>query len=230
MVQRVLSTKNISTARKAMIGSGFFVFIQFSLFLCVGTLILSGTFFDFNSIPNTIFSQNLKNIISSLLGPNIFPDYIRIYIPSGLKGLMLAGALSAAMSSLSSSINSLASSTIVDIFGKEVNLRKSVKTSIMWGAILTIFCLIFDYGKASIIILSLKIASFTYGGLISLFIFVKLNISFSKKSIIVGYIGSIAILLILAYCNVGWEYYIAISIASNFIIAYLSNLFDKEKA
>ena len=230
MVQRVLSTKNIATARKAMIGSGFFVFIQFSVFLCVGTLILSGTFFDFSSIPNTMFSQNFKNIISPLLGPNIFPDYIRIYIPSGLKGLMLAGALSAAMSSLSSSINSLASSTIVDIFGKEVNLRESIKTSIMWGVILTIFCLIFDYGKASIIILSLKIASFTYGGLISLFIFVKLNISFSKKSIIVGYISSIAILLILAYCNVGWEYYIAISIASNFIIAYLSNLFDKEKA
>ena len=230
MVQRVLSTKNLSSARKAMIGSGFFVFVQFSIFLCIGTLILSGTFFDFSSMPNTMFFQNIKNMTSSLLGPNIFPDYIRIYIPSGLKGLMLAGALSAAMSSLSSSINSLASSTIIDIFGKEVNLRKSMKASIMWGIILTVFCLIFDYGKASIIILSLKIASFTYGGLISLFIFVKLNISFSKDSIMFGYVSSIIILLILAYCNVGWEYYIAISVVSNFIIAYLFNLFNKEKA
>ena len=32
MLQRVLATKNVSSARTAMIGSGFFVFIQFSIF------------------------------------------------------------------------------------------------------------------------------------------------------------------------------------------------------
>ena len=209
MVQRVLSTKNISSARKAMIGSGFFVLIQFSIFLCVGTLILSGSFFD-----------------SSVSSGNVFTEYIKDYIPSGLRGLMLAGALSAAMSSLSSSINSLASSTIIDIFGKSVNVRKSIIVSIIWGVILTLFCLIFDYDpESSIVILCLKIVSFTYGGLISLFIFVRLNISFLKESIMFGYISSIAILSVLAYCNIGWEYYIVISILSNFIITNYVNFY-----
>ena len=39
MVQRVLATKDVYSAKKAMIGSGIFVFLQFSLFLLIGSLI-----------------------------------------------------------------------------------------------------------------------------------------------------------------------------------------------
>ena len=128
------------------------------------------------------------------------------------------------MSSLSSSINSLASSTVIDIFNKSLNVKESIMVSIFWGIILTVFCLIFDYNpESSIVILSLKIVSFTYGGLISLFVFVRLKLDFSKESIIVGYISSIIILLILAYNDISWEYYISISIMCNFIITYFVN-------
>ena len=207
MVQRVLSTDSLSSAKKAMIGSGFFVFIQFAIFLCVGTFLLSGNFFD-NSTPSN----------------SIFTSYIKNYIPPGIRGLMLAGILSASMSSLSSSINSLASSTVIDIFNKSLNVKESIMVSIFWGIVLTVFCLIFDYNpESSIVILSLKIVSFTYGGLISLFVFVRLKLDFSKESIIVGYISSIIILLILAYNDISWEYYISISIMCNFIITYFVN-------
>ena len=40
MVQRSLSCSNLSAARKAMIGSGIFVFIQFSIFLLLGSCLL----------------------------------------------------------------------------------------------------------------------------------------------------------------------------------------------
>ena len=39
MVQRVLTCKNLKSARMAMIGSGIFVFVQFLIFLCAGSLI-----------------------------------------------------------------------------------------------------------------------------------------------------------------------------------------------
>ena len=210
MVQRVLSTKSISSARKAMIGSGIFVFIQFLVFLCVGTLMLSGTF-----------------EVSSNGTSNIFPMYIREYVPPGLRGLMLAGALSAAMSSLSSSINSLASSTIIDIFKSNPNIKKSIITSIIWGVVLILFCLIFDYDPDdSVVLLALKITSFTYGGLISLFLFVRFKFNFLKESIIFSYLTSIIILLVLAYNDVSWEYYIAISVLANFITTYVVNFYQ----
>ena len=215
MVQRVLSTKNISSARKALIGSGIFVFIQFLVFLCVGTLILSGTFDVFG-----VYDVNKEKT------NHIFPIYIRNYIPSGLKGLMLAGVLSAAMSSLSSSINSLSSSTIIDIFKNDVDIKKSVTISIIWGIFLTLFSLMFEYDpKYPIVLLALKITSFTYGGLISLFLFVRLKLKFLKESIILSYIISIIVLLLLAYNDISWEYYIAISICANFIITYFINFY-----
>ena len=103
MVQRVLATKNIKSAQKAMIGSGFFVFLQFALFLFVGSLIYLASgchLFDKN--------EELAYVISDIL-------------PIGLKGFVVVGILSVAMSTLSSSINSLSSSTIKDLFSKSTS-------------------------------------------------------------------------------------------------------------
>ena len=92
MVQRVLGTKNLSAARKAMVGSGIFVFLQFSVFLMAGSLIYL--------LMGGVEMERDRE----------FTSFIVNYLPIGLKGVLLAGVLSAAMSTLSSSINSLASS------------------------------------------------------------------------------------------------------------------------
>ena len=108
MVQRVLGTKDLASGRKAMIGSGFFVLLQFAIFLLAGSLIyiyLGGAPIDKD---------------------REFSTFIIDHLPIGVKGLLLAGILSAAMSTLSSSINSLASSTISDWFGGgKADLKKS---------------------------------------------------------------------------------------------------------
>ena len=38
MVQRVISTKDLSSAKKAMIGSGFFILFKFAIFLTIGSI------------------------------------------------------------------------------------------------------------------------------------------------------------------------------------------------
>ena len=115
MVQRVLSTRNLSAARKAMIGSGIFVFFQFLIFLFVGSLLFA-LFQNLDITQIDISFLNDEKI--GLKKDREFPLFIVQYLPVGLKGLLLAGVLSAAMSTLSSSINSLASSTIMDWFWK----------------------------------------------------------------------------------------------------------------
>ena len=87
MVQRVLATKDISSAQKAMIGSGIFVLFQFVLFLFVGSLLFIST--DCMMIAK---NQEVSHIIKNIL-------------PNGMKGIVVAGILSVAMSTLSSSIN-----------------------------------------------------------------------------------------------------------------------------
>ena len=78
--------------------------------------------------------------------------------------------------------------------------NKPIKVSILWGLVLTIFCLFIKFDTTtSVVIIALHIASFTYGGLISLFIFSKLKKKFYSQSILCGYLGSIIILLIINF-------------------------------
>jgi len=203
MVQRVLGTNNLSSARKAMVGSGLFVFIQFCVFLFAGSLI----FYYFGGM-------ELEN-------DREFPTFIAQHLPTGLKGLLLAGVLSSAMSTLSSSINSLASSTVNDWVKKTKSLKMSRLISIFWAAILIGIALIFDEGDEAIIIMGLQIASFTYGGLLSLFILSKLERDFSPISIAIGLVFSILSVLLLKYIGLAWTWYIAFAVIVNIFITYI---------
>ena len=81
--------------------------------------------------------------------------------------------------------------------------------------------LIFDEGNEAIVIVGLQIASFTYGGLLSLFILSKINRDFSPISIAVGLVFSILAVLLLKYNGLAWTWYIAFAVIVNICIVYI---------
>ena len=204
MVQRVLGTKDLASGRKAMIGSGFFVLLQFAIFLLAGSLIyiyLGGAPIDKD---------------------REFSTFIIDHLPIGVKGLLLAGILSAAMSTLSSSINSLASSTISDWFGGgKADLKKSRIISGIWALVLIGIALLFDEGDTAIVILGLQIASFTYGGLLGLFILSKMKRDFHATSLIMGLIASLLIVFYLKQMGFAWTWFVGISVMVNISITFI---------
>ncbi|MDC1037937.1 sodium:solute symporter [Candidatus Marinimicrobia bacterium] len=204
MVQRVLGTKDLESGRKAMIGSGFFVFLQFGIFLLAGSLIyiyLGGVGLDKD---------------------REFSTFIIEHLPIGVKGLLLAGILSAAMSTLSSSINSLASSTITDWMQGDADLKKSRIVSGFWAVLLIGIALVFDEGDSAIVIMGLTIASFTYGGLLGLFLLSKLNQSFHSTSLIIGLVSSCLIVFYLKEIGLAWTWFILVSVAVNMGMTFIS--------
>tara|TARA_B100002003_G_C14144867_1_gene550473 strand:+ start:1294 stop:2553 length:1260 start_codon:yes stop_codon:yes gene_type:complete len=203
MVQRVLGTRDLASGRKAMIGSGFFVFLQFAVFLLAGSLIYS----YMGGVP--------------IAKDREFSTFIVEHLPVGLKGLLLAGILSAAMSTLSSSINSLASSTINDWFGGEATLQKSQVVSLIWAVILIGIALIFDEGDTAIVVMGLQIASFTYGGLLGLFLLSKFDQSFHTASLIVGLILSCLIVFYLKQIGLAWTWFILVSVTVNIMVTMI---------
>jgi Na+/proline symporter len=203
MVQRVLGTRDLASGRKAMIGSGFFVFLQFAVFLLAGSLIYS----------------YMGGV--SIAKDREFSTFIVEHLPVGLKGLLLAGILSAAMSTLSSSINSLASSTINDWFGGEATLQKSQVVSLIWAVILIGIALIFDEGDTAIVVMGLQIASFTYGGLLGLFLLSKFDQSFHTASLIVGLISSCLIVFYLKQIGLAWTWFILVSVTVNIMVTMI---------
>ena len=66
MVQRVLSTKNIKSAKKAMIGSGIIVFLQFTIFLFAGSLIYLVTN-NMDFLPTGVKGLLLAGVLSAAM-------------------------------------------------------------------------------------------------------------------------------------------------------------------
>ena len=199
MVQRVLSTRNLASARKSMIASGVFVFIQFTIFLFAGSLIFLIT-------GDTDIQKDRE-----------FTHFIVNYLPVGIRGILLAGVLSAAMSTLSSSINSLASSTVTDWFENRVDVTFSRLVSLAWGTVLISIALLFDESDSAVIIVGLQIASFTYGALLGLFLLSKFQRDFSSISLITGLIISIVSVFILKEYGLAWTGFIFISASINIL-------------
>ncbi len=200
MVQRVLCCKNLKSAKKAMIGSGIFVFFQFSVFLLVGSLL-------------SIFMHG-----APMEKDREFAFFIVHYLPTGLKGLLIAGLLSAAMSTHSSAINALASSTVTDLLGGKSSLGLSRLISLLWAILLIIIALMFDAGDKAIIMVGLEIASFTYGGLLGLFLLSKSKRAFHPASLGIGLVASMGIVFLLKFFGLAWTWYITVSVLVNILV------------
>ena len=199
MVQRVLGCSNLAAARKAMIGSGIFVVFQFSVFLLAGSMIW-------------MFMHG-----AAMEKDREFASFIVHSLPSGLKGLLVAGVLSAAMSTHSSAINSLASSTVNDIMGG-ATLTVSRIISFVWAVVLIVIALMFDESDKAIVMVGLEIASFTYGGLLGLFLLSKSRKSFRPASLGTGLVASMLIVFLLKLLGLAWTWYIAASVATNLLV------------
>ena len=202
MVQRVLACSNLSSARKAMIGSGFFVFLQFLIFLLAGSLIW-------------LFTGGVEMTKDRELS-----TFIVDHLPIGIRGILLAGVLSAAMSTLSSSINSLASSTIHDWMQKNISLKRSLIVSGVWAILLISLALLFDEGNTAVVVLGLKIASFTYGGLLGLFILSRSNKKFTTPVLIFGLLSSLGTVFFLQWLGVAWTWYIGAAVVLNLAVVH----------
>lgn len=200
MVQRVLGCDGLTSARKAMIGSGIFVFFQFALFLLAGSLIY-------------LYMNG-----AHLAKDREFTWFIVSSLPAGLKGLLLAGILSAAMSTIASSINSLAASTVTDLMKGKAGLGTSRFISIAWAAVLIGIALVFNENDKAIVMLGLEIASFTYGGLLGLFILSKNSRTYHSSSLIAGLLASMAVVFLLKFLGLAWTWYIIVSVSVNILI------------
>ncbi|MGH7448744.1 MAG: sodium:solute symporter family transporter, partial [Longimicrobiales bacterium] len=190
IVQRLLAAGSLQSARRALFGSGIVVFAQFVLFLTIGLGLYAfygGMSFD---VPD-----------------EIFPRFIVEGLPPGLSGLIVAGILAAMMSTVSSSLNSLASSTTHDLYaplagaeGDEQRLMRAGRGfTIMWAVILIGGALLFQFVQAGtpIVVVALQIASFTYGGLLGGFLLAIMSKRADQIDVIIGMSTAIVVMTVL---------------------------------
>ncbi|WP_411280162.1 sodium:solute symporter [Gemmatimonas sp.] len=213
IVQRLLASGNLREARLSLIGSGFVVLAQFTMFLLIGV----GLFAFYNG---TAFPR-----------PDaIFPRFIVEVMPSGLTGLVIAAILAAAMSTVSGSVNSLAASTLHDLylpFSKRRAddpglLRVSKLFTLFWSAILIGGALLYKNEGTPVVTIALSVASFTYGGLLGAFFLAMLVPRAIQRDALLGMVVGIGTMSFIVFAKAlsGWFPTLAPTLAPFTVIAW----------
>ena len=130
------------------------VFFQFALFLVIGVMLF-------------VFAQHISLAAAGSDPDKIYPAFIVHHLPVGVTGIILASIFAIAMSNASGSLNSLASSSIMDLGARpgEIaarSLQRSRRMTCAWGLVLGLLGLV-KWGP--VLVAGLTIASITYGAL-----------------------------------------------------------------
>jgi SSS family transporter len=233
IVQRLLSSRSLREAQRAIIGSGIAVFAMMTLFLTVGIGLWS--FYGAREFASP---------------DAIFPTFVVQQMPHGLLGLLLASIVAATMSTHSGAINALAATTTYDLYmpltgraaADAATFRAGRLFALMWGVVLTGGALLFPEGKTPVVVIALSIASFTQGALLGAFFLGIYNVRANQRDAITGMSVGIATMagvvfakpLSAAYpslksllgpvANVAWPWYVLIGLTITMTVASLLSL------
>jgi solute:Na+ symporter, SSS family len=222
MVQRYLTTKSENAAKQSVWTNAILVLPATLIFFFVGTALF-------------VFYQQYPQELNPTFTNNdaIFPWYIASQLPAGISGLLIAGIFAAAMSSLSSSMNSAATAYATDIhfrfnWSKEVGgLRVARLATLVIGLVGILFALM----MATMDVKSLwdefqKILGLVIGSLGGVFLLGILTKSANSPGVLIGIAFSIVVQIWVAVHEpVHLIAYAATGVVSCFIAGWLASLF-----
>jgi SSS family transporter len=216
LVQRLLGCRTLRESQQALILDASFIVLQFAFFLLLGLCLYA--FYGGQSFQQLALASS----------DEVFPKYIVEQLPSGLAGLVIAGVFASAMGTLSSSISSLASSTFLDLFkltgrGKALDQRGEIRWSriltLAWGILLIGGAMLFTDTKNPVVELGLKIASFTYGGLLGTFFLGLLFKSVDQTDAVAGFLaGLLAMVAVLRWTDIDFTWHTLIGCLVTIIV------------
>ena len=203
-VQRELSAATTADTKKSLLLNGFARFPLTALYVVLGMVMLA-------------VYQKSSGLIERV--PYDKPDYlvpqfILLYLPQGVRALIFASLMSAAMSSLDSALNSLSAATVHDFIAprlknKERLLAVGKLTTVIWGILITGFAFAVGGISETVIESINKIGSAFFGPILAAFVVGVLSRKASATSITAGILTGVGfnLLLWLAMPGVYWMWW-----------------------
>lgn len=229
IVQRILSCKSTADSKKAMIGSGIVVFVQFVLFLFIGLMLY-------------MVWQGADLQALSLTKPDeLFTKFIIENLPPVVKGITVAGIFAASMTTLSGSLSSMSSSITIDILKPIMKnttdegtwLKIGRLATLFWGVIMVFGAMIFKNQNSPLVEIGLSIASFTYGGTLGMFITVRFFKKCDLWQYVIPFFFSILVMTVVILApkmglpSINWTWFTVIGMTSSVLMNRLLVLIKK---
>jgi SSS family transporter len=225
MVQRLLAARDRRRSQAALLASWVVIFIQFTLFLVIGTCLFV-LYRERGAQPPAVMDR-------------LYPLYIWQNLPPGVAGLVMAAILAAAMSNLSAALNALASTTVLDLWRPLVDsagyigndarwLRLSRYATVVWGVVLFGVALVArQWG--SVLQAGLSIASIVYGALLGVFLLGLLTKRVGEIAAMSGMCVGLALMLYVRFATpIAFTWYVVIGTGATFLTGILASLFIDE--
>ncbi|MBT8401447.1 MAG: sodium:solute symporter, partial [Rhodothermia bacterium] len=162
-------------------------------------------------------------------------------LPPGLSGLVIAGILAAAMSTVSSSLNSLASATTHDFYAAIAKTDDPNRllsfgrwATVIWAAVLALGALAFESDQP-VVELALSIASITYGSLLGVYILGGWSTRAKQVDALVSVIGSAIFMLIIVlgkpgvFADLAWPWYVPLGTTAALILGFGSTVVTRQR-
>jgi solute:Na+ symporter, SSS family len=229
IVQRLLAARNCGQSQAALLASWVVIFVQFALFLAIGTCLFV-LYREQGQTPPVVLDR-------------LYPLYIWQSLPAGVAGLVMAAILAAAMSNLSAALNSLASTTVLDLWKPLLSVSKlgggasdatwlarSRYATVAWGILLMAVALLArQWG--SVLQAGLSIASIVYGSLLGVFLLGLFTRRVGEIAAMCGMSVGLVLLLYVRFATpIAFTWYVMIGASATFATAVLVSLIIKEPA
>jgi Na+/proline symporter len=226
MVQRYFCAVNAQSARKALLWSGAVIFAQFVLFLLIGVMLF------------VYYTQHAPGEIAAFVRDGrvqtdrIFPYFIVGHLPPGIVGLVLAAIFAAAMSTLSSSLNSSSAAAVNDFYVPATAghrdprhyLNVSRLLTAIFGAIQITVAIAAISLSSRVVDEVLGIASFTNGVILGIFFLGTFTDRVGQRAAFVAIAGGGLIMLsVKLQTAVHWQWYVLIGSIATFIIGWIAS-------
>ena len=189
--QRLLAARTNADAKRALVLNGL---LRFPLVLtyCLFGLLLAGLLRTDAAFAAEMATRPPDSLV---------PTFMMGYLPTGLRGLLLAAILAAAMSSIDSALNSLAAVTLEDVAGiapehQSVWLSRAV--SLGWGLFAVVSGIVFARSGSGVLETINLIGSAFYGPVLAVFTLGVLAPRLAGNAALVGLVAGLAFNIALA--------------------------------
>ncbi len=223
-VQRYLCSRSPRDASRALIWSGVFVLIQFGLFLGIGLLLW--VYYTVYS-PDGLAAITVNGIVQT---DRILPTFIMSHLPVGLRGLVVASVVAAAMSTLSSSLNSSAASTVGDFYVPLTGDTRSARHYLAvsrwatagWALVQVAVAIVAIDLSSRVVDEVLGIQSFTLGLLLGVFL-LAMTATRRLSAPVTGILGGTAVLLALRLLtDVSWQWHVLVGTFTTYGLGWIT--------
>ncbi len=219
LVQRYLCARSLRDARRAVWTSGIVVWLQFAFFLLIGV----GLYGFYQLFPPEVAFERADRV---------FARFILDEMPGGLLGILLGAIFAAAMSTLSSSLNSCATAATNDLYlplaGAEVSaehkLRVTRRLTVVFGLVQIAVGIGGRWLDASVVGSILGVASFTAGSVLGVFFLGIFTRRVDQRAALTGLlVGLAGMTWVFFRTPLAWPWYALVGSMGTFAVALVAS-------